>query len=465
MISLASSMVEQPTAIVFEPPANGEAPSPEFSDDHLALRFSARHSEDLRYVARFSRWMRWDGKRWAEDDTLNVFDSARVICREASSECLKLNQQPRIASSQTVAAVERLARSDRKHAATADQWDADPWALNTPGGVVNLRTGQMQAHDRTAYATKMTSVAPAPTADCPTWRWFLDDVMDGDAELVAFLKRMAGYSLTGITRDHALFFGYGTGANGKGTFIRAIAGILADYATTAPMETFVVSHGDRHPTELAGLRGARLVVATETEEGRRWNESRIKALTGGDKISARFMRGDFFEFEPAFKLLVTGNHKPGIRTVDEAIKRRLHLIPFTKTIPAEDRDPTLDARLEAEWPDILRWCIEGCLEWQQHGLAAPEAITKATTDYLTAEDALGQWIAEACMADANNQANTSDLFVSWKRWADRAGEPVGSAKRFSEALEARGYQRTRTKAARGFLGLCPRPEYDPGGGG
>jgi putative DNA primase/helicase len=174
----------------------------------------------------------------------------------------------------------------------------------------------------------------------------------------------------GLTREHALFFGYGTGANGKSVLLSTIAGTLGEYHRTAPIETFTASNADRHPTDLAGLRAARLVTATETEEGRRWAESRIKKLTGGDKVAARFMRQDFFEYRPAFKLIIAGNHKPSLRSVDEAIRRRFHLIPFSITIPPEERDPDLAEKLKDERPAILAWLIEGCLEWQTVGLKA-----------------------------------------------------------------------------------------------
>jgi putative DNA primase/helicase len=178
-----------------------------------------------------------------------------------------------------------------------------------------------------------------------------------------------------------------------------MAGILGDYHRTAPIETFTASNSDRHPTDLAGLRGARLVSASETEEGRLWAESRIKQLTGGDMISARFMRQDFFDFLPAFKLFITGNHKPSLRSVDEAIRRRFHLIPFAVTIPPEERDPDLKVKLEAEWPGILAWLIQGCLSWQASGLRPPQAVQEATAAYLEAEDAIAAWIEERCEID------------------------------------------------------------------
>ena len=208
--------------------------------------------------------------------------------------------------------------------------------------------------------------------------------------------RVMGYCLTGITREHALFFGYGTGANGKGTFLNTMSAILGGYAAVAPMETFTASPTDRHPTDLAMLRGARLVAAQETEEGRRWAEGRIKAMTGGDPVTARFMRRDFFTFIPLFKLFIAGNHKPGLRGVDEAIRRRLNLIPFTVTIPVAERDVHLADKLGPEMPGILAWAIEGCLLWQRVGLQPPATVVEATHNYMAAEDALSLWIMERC---------------------------------------------------------------------
>jgi putative DNA primase/helicase len=262
------------------------------------------------------------------------------------------------------------------HAATIDQWDGDSWLINTPAGVVDLRTGQTRPHKLENYITKITAVAPGGAA--PRWREFLKRVTDGNEELIDYLQRMTGYCLTGSTQEHALFFLYGTGANGKSTFLNAITESMGDYHRTAPIETFTASNNDRHPTDLAGLRGARLVTANKTEEGRRWAESRIKTLTGGDKISARFMRQDFFEYIPQFKLIIAGNHKPGLRSVDEAIRRRFNLIPFTVTIPPEQRDENLGEKLKAELPGILAWMIQGCLDWQERGLDPPAIITDAT---------------------------------------------------------------------------------------
>lgn len=434
-----------------EPVERGNPRPPQFADESLALRFADIYAYKLRYVAGWGRWFIWDNIKWQPDDTLLAFDYSRAICREASHQCYQPHVAKAIASAKTVAAVERLAKADRRLAATVDRWDAGPWLLNTPGGVINLRSGKMRKHAPQDYLTKITAVAPA--GECHTWQAFLNRVTNGDKDLQKFLQRMAGYALTGDTSAHALFFLFGTGANGKSVFIDTISGILGDYHKTAPIETFTASSGDRHPTDLAGLRGARLVTAVETEEGRRWAESRIKQLTGGDKVSARFMRQDFFEFTPQFKLIIAGNHKPGLRSVDEAIRRRFHLLPFTVTIPPEERDPKLKDKLKDEWPGILAWAIKGCLDWQQQGLSPPEAVQTATAAYLEAEDAIAAWIEECCERDPQSWERSSDLFASWKPWAEQSGEFAGSTKRFVQTLEGRGFHPKKTRTGRGFEGI------------
>ncbi len=270
-----------------------EAPTPEPStsvredadgtEDGLALSFAARHAEQLRYVVPWARWLQWTGAKWRADDTLRAYDLVRELCRGAGTKNAR--------KASVIAAVERLARTDLRVVATAEQWDADPWVLNTPSGTVELRTGALRAHRREDYCTRSTAVGPG--GECARWLRFLDEITGGDEALAEFLARVAGYAVTGSTREHALFFAYGTGANGKGVFLGTLAGVLADYAVTSSMETFTEAYGERHPTDIAMLRGARLVVAQETESGRRWAESRIKQLTGGDRISARFMRQDF----------------------------------------------------------------------------------------------------------------------------------------------------------------------------
>jgi putative DNA primase/helicase len=276
-------------------------------------------------------------------------------------------------------------------------------------------------------------VTPGKPGDCPVWLAFLRQATGDDKEFVRFLRQWCGYSLTGITREHSLLFVYGPGGNGKSVFLNTVSGILGGYACTAAMDTFVSSSGDRHPADLAMLRGARLVTATETEEGRAWAESRIKQLTGGDPISARFMRQDFFTFTPQFKLVIAGNHKPTLRNVDEAARRRFNIGPFLHTPPQPDRQ--LEAKLQAEWPGILAWMIEGCLDWQANGLVRPKVVVDATADYFDAQDIIGRWLAERCLIDPQLQEKPGRLSADCRAWAAENGETSPTPPQFRSAIE------------------------------
>jgi putative DNA primase/helicase len=427
------------------------------TEDALALAFTRRYHRDWRYVASWGRWLVWDGQRWRNEDTLAATDLIRSVCRQTAVRAEDRKVAAKLASSGTVGGVERLARADRRHAATTDEWDADPWLLNTPGGVVDLKTGRTRANDRADRMTKITTATPR--GECPQWRSFLHDVTGGDQNLQDYLQRMVGYALTGSTREHALFFLYGTGANGKSVFVNTLADILGDYATNAPMDTFMETRTDRHPTDMAGLRGARFVAAIETEQGRRWAESKVKNLTGGDKIAARFMRQDFFEFFPQFKLFVAGNHKPAIRNIDEAMKRRLHLIPFTITVPPEKRDKHLQQKLLAERDGILAWALEGCLAWQRLGrLDPPQQVLDATDEYFEEEDAIGEFLDEDCQQSAVAREAISAIYQRWRERAERRGEYVGTSRWLTQQLINRGFARTRLHGgAKALSGLSLKP--------
>ena len=306
------------------------------------------------------------------------------------------------------------------------------------------------------------AVAP-PGTPHPLWSRFLDRITDHNAELVGFLQRYIGYCATGDISEHSFIFAYGTGANGKGTFINTISEMFGDHATVADMGTFIASTSDRHPTDVAKLRGSRLVVAQETQEGRRWNETKLKAMTGGDMMTARFMRQDFFDFKPTFKLFIIGNHKPSLSNVDAAIRRRLRLVPFNIQVPEAERDKHLPEKLKAEWPAIMRWVVDGCLEWQRIGLSPPSIVRDATDAYFSSEDIFGQWLDDACDAEVGNAYKweaVGVLFAAWTAYANRANEEPGSIKAFSEQMQARGYaacQKGNAKT-RSLSGVRLRPE-------
>jgi putative DNA primase/helicase len=336
---------------------------------------------------------------------------------------------------------------------------------------INLLTGQRYKAKPSDNCTKITTVRCDTSVKTPIFAAFLDRITDGDVDLQAYLKRVVGYCCTGHTFEHVLFFLYGTGANGKSVFINTVAAILGDYAATAPVELFLTTRNEQHPTALAHLQGARFVVATETDSGENWSEAKIKRLTGGDKIAARFMRGDFFEFTPNFKIMIAGNHVPNLSHVDEAFRRRLHLVPFTVTIPPDERDDRLVEKLRDEWPGILAWAIEGAREWRERGLQPPEAVTRATGEYFAAEDSFAQWLEDCCEQNGSDWEfeRTADLYESYRRWGEKAGERAPTQKRFAMTMKERGYKPARDPKTRnkGFKGVrLRRPNYteDPRSG-
>jgi putative DNA primase/helicase len=433
--------------------AEQDALPPAFSESALAMRFVEAHADDLRFVAGWGKWLRWDGRRWSFDTILHAYDQVHALCRQAAAECNRSRVAAMIATNKTVAAVERLARADPRIAATIDQWDADLWLLNTPAGIVDLRTGVLRPATPEDYCTKMTAVAPRKMA-CPLFDKFMDDILPEKRR--DYVYRFLGYALTGVTTEQVFFFWWGEGGNGKSVLISTVSGIFSDYHKTAVIETFIVTNTPQHPTDLADLQGARLVTAIETEEGRRWAQARINTMTGGDKIKARFMRQNFFEYVPQFKLVIVGNKKPSAPAVDYALRRRFRLLAFPVKILEEKRDKDLVEKLKAEWPGILQRLIDGCLEWQQGGLGTPDEVVEATEEYLQGEDMIEAWIedrCDRCQPIVENFESRTELFASWKTWAANAEEFVGTSKRFYQRLDSKGFHRHKKDGVRGYLGL------------
>jgi putative DNA primase/helicase len=433
------------------PKAKAKKPPPGPTDDQIADIFAEQYRNYLRYVAAWGKWFQWQDGCWREEKTLRAFDLIRKTCKAQGVE--------RASMAKMVGAVHTLVRADRRLAATIEQWDADPMLINTPDGVIDLRTGELRRHRSGDYMTMIAAVGPR--GDCPKWKAFLHRITGGDKDLIAYLQRVAGYCLTGDTGEQAMFFGYGVGANGKGVFLHTIGRVLGGYCKTAAIETFTESKSDRHPTELARLHSARLVVATETEKGRNWAEARIKMLTGGDVVTAHFMRQDDFEYTPKFKLFFSGNHKPGLRSVGEAMRRRVNMIPFDVVIPKDERDPHFGNKLEDEGPGILQWMIDGCLDWQEHGLAPPETVTKATDDYFTTQDSFSLWVEDRCERNANAWTKTTELFASWKDWAEKAGVRFGAMTEFGDTLTKEGFSWKHTEMGNGYWGLLVRQDRPP----
>jgi putative DNA primase/helicase len=428
------------------------------TQDGIARIFAARYAGRLLYCHSTGSWFEFAGTHWGRDETDRAFHFVREIARE-QTEGKEARELKAMRTTAFANGVERFARSDPVFAVTATYWDRDGYLLGTPGGTVELRTGKLRPSKPEDGITKLAAVSPSEHSDCPTWKNFIRDATNGDDELGRFLQQWFGYCLTGDVREHALVFGYGPGGNGKSVMLNTVSRILADYATTVPAETFATSTNDRHPTELARLRGARLVAASETEHGRVWAESRVKALTGGDKIAARFMRGDFFEFEPQHKLMIIGNYQPQLHHVDEAMRRRFLIVPFLHRPAVSDLH--LEDALREEWPEILRWMINGCLDWQQRGLMRPRAVLAATEEYFADQDLFGQWLSECCelhRGSAHHKAPSAALYASWTAFAKAAGQQVESEKAFAGNLKRRGPVPSRDNKVRGYAGIILKPK-------
>lgn len=437
-----------------------------------AERLVYRHGDNIRYCNVFGSWFIWDGQRWKEDKINQIQELAaetiRNIYKEAQEERdsdirkTLTEHALRSESRGKIEAMISLAKS--KVPVMPEELDQDIWLFNCANGIIDLRTGELLPHDRKKLMTKISPVIYDPKAECPTWIKFLEDIMSDEKgnpkyELIEFLQKAVGYSLTGDTSEQVLFFLYGTGRNGKSTFVNTIREILGDYGKQTNADTFTVKRSDRVNNDIAALKGARFVSATESEEGARLAESLVKQLTGGEAIQARFLYQENFEYIPQFKIFFTTNHKPVIKGSDEGIWRRIRLIPFTVTIPEEKKDTRLPEKLKAEMPGILRWAVEGCLKWQREGLGNPDEIKQATEGYKAEMDSLGAFIADCCVVNELAKCWGSDLYTAYQKWCDENGEYEIGKRKFNKRLEERGFKKKRgTGGAIEFLGIGLKAE-------
>jgi putative DNA primase/helicase len=427
----------------------------ELTEDGVAIRFAEQHGHEFRFCHDTGKWFVWTGTHWQLNRDRLAFQAARELVR-ALNRSSEFKTKAITGKVSFAGGVETFAQRDRVFAVTAAVWDKNNTLLGTPGGTVDLVTGQLRPAKQEDFITRVTAVAPAGTADCPAWLAFLKQATASDDDLIRFLQQWCGYCLTGSTREHALLFIYGPGGNGKSVFLNTVAGILGDYHQTAAMDTFTEAGGRQHLTFLAMMRGARMVTASETEEGRAWAESRIKQMTGGDPITANVMRHDPFTFLPNFKLTIAGNHKPALKSVDDAARRRFNIVPFLHKPAQPDRQ--LEAKLKKEWPGIMRWMIEGCLDWQKHGLVRPAIVTEATEEYFEAQDVIGRWMAERCILVPHLVEKPGNLASDCREWAMRNGEAVPTPPQVRSALEkVPGVSFKKVKGDRQAQGIGLRP--------
>jgi putative DNA primase/helicase len=418
------------------------------SEDHAATVFVEEYGDRIRYDPDRKCWFVWNGHHWRRDTVRLAFAWVREAVRTyGKGRAKKPSDIAKVGSVKFAHGVEVFSQATQEIVCPSDKWDANPERIGTPDGSVDLTSGERLSPSPSDLISMTTAVVPADTSTaCPRWLAFLSEATGNDPDLIRFLQLWAGYCLTCHTREHTLIFLYGAGGNGKSVFVNTCARVMGDYARTAQMDTFTASKFDRGSEELAALRGARLVMASETDEGRRWNEARIKALTGGDTIRARRLYENSTEFTPTFKLTFLGNHAPAIQNLDDAMRRRFLIVPFTRR-PAEP-DPLLEEKLRAEWPGILRWMIEGAVAWRNEGLARPKVVREATAEYFTEQDTFGSWLAERCTVEpgsTHRRESSAVLFQNWQSYATSQGEEAGSLKTFGAAMRQRGFIKKQDK--------------------
>lgn len=438
-----------------------------FNLTHLgnAERFAAQYSANIKYCHAWKKWLIWDETRWRLDHKDQVVTlagrTARSIYAEAkaiSDDDLKTAFQKHSRKSESaynLEAITKLARSCPNIPITPDELDADPWLFNCANGTIDLRTGKLRGHSREDLLTKISPVDYRPDAECPIWQDFLHRVLGGNTDLIVFIQKAMGYSLTGAVNEKALFFLHGNGDNGKTTLLEAIRPIMGDYAGTVDIEALMKkAQTSEKERAFADLLGKRFVTSSEAAEGEALHEARIKYLTGMGLLSGRRIYGSAFEFYPQFKLFIDANHKPPISGTEEAIWNRFRLIPFTVSIPKAEQDKQLLVKLANEAPGILAWAVQGCLRWQQEGLSAPTKVTQATEEYRNQMDPVTDFIEDCCNVNPEAFTLSADLYGAYGDWCNSFREKPISEKAFAMALERQGYSKGReSRGARGRNGL------------
>jgi putative DNA primase/helicase len=444
---LASAQEWQPQAAPAAPVAEISL-NEEFTDRNNALILAEQVRGTALWVPSWG-WLLWAGARWERDP-----DGSRVLA--LARELLPRHYLERALHASDYKERERLCehakRAHKRHnlsnalelakgdlRAEPKGFDQDTWLLNCGNGVLDLKTGELRPHSPELRLTKLCPVAYDPNAHAPTWERFLREIFLDDAELIRYVQRACGYSVSGDVREDKLFICWGTGANGKSTFLQTLRHVLGDYAGAIAPAAIVHKGKDAHPTAVADLYGLRFAIAVETEEDQRMAEAQVKALTGRDSIKARFMHRDYFEFQSCAKIWLATNHRPLIRDTSPAIWRRIALIPFRAFFPPERQDKTLSDRLWEERAGILAWLVQGCLAWQEQGLGECDVVAEATESYRSEMDALQEWLQERCVADAKAITPFKDLYDDYVAWCEETGQDPLGKRAFGNRLTEKGF--------------------------
>lgn len=408
------------------------------TEDGVARALVDQCADQLRYCPQRGLWLVWNGARWEWDERELHREHAKRMARQLPDNDLWRRFRGRALSASGIAGIVGLARTDPAITIHLDDLDAHPWQLNTPGGIIDMRTGTLTPADRDALHSRTTTVTPDYDNPAPVWERFLDDTFGGDQVMIGFVQRLLGVSAVGQVVEQQLPFAFGPGANGKSTLMNVVMKILGrgrdGYSIALDAEALMVRRNSEHPAELAQLAGARMVVSSEIEDGQRFAEARVKQLTGGDAISARFMRGNPFTFTPTHTLWLVGNHQPGTTAGGPAFWRRIKLIPFDHVVPEDRRDPHLEDKLMAEAPQILAWIARGAAAYHAHGLGVPGAVQAATEAYRDDQDSVGKFVAERCMRTAAGRVRASELRAAYEAFCRESGDAPVTAKRFGEQL-------------------------------
>lgn len=421
------------------------------TDTGNAELFTELYKDRLRYDHKRDRWLVWTGHWWADDTDGQVQRLAKSAARYRGEQALKMTTESEghekqlkwaanTESRRSLEAMLKLAQSEHPIADSGDQWDLDPMLLGVGNGVIDLRRGTLRAGVQTDRITLHTEIPFDPNAQCPRWEKFLAEIFSGDKDLIQFIQRAVGYCLTGETREQVMFPCYGTGANGKSTFLDVLHHVFGDYGYTLPFASFELKARNGINNDMAALVGRRFVTASETNEFERLNEARIKALTGCDPISARLLYREYFQFTPIAKYWLASNHKPEVADDSEAFWRRIRLIPFERQFGEKERDPDLSEKLKAEATGILDWAVRGCLEWRRVGLGKPQSVLEATSQYREESDILRDYLDDECVIGPSYTVPSASLWISYKGWCDRNGEKPISRSAFSRKLKTRGFQ-------------------------
>jgi putative DNA primase/helicase len=441
---------------------------PEYSEATLTRKLIKHLDGKFRYAVDEDRGYLWDGSLWTPDSDkqIRLKSEAQRVAEPIAADCAlrgdlgakAIGIADRIASVRTWSNMAAGACLDQGVWCSRGEFDADPWVLNTPAGAYDLRTGEPIADVKSQLCTKRTRVAPE--GECPRWLQFLDECTAKDPELIDYLHRVAGYVLTGSIREQKFFFAYGSGGNGKGTYINTLAAAMGTYASGGEAKSFMSSaRGGSHSEEVARMAGSRLVTVPELQSGERWNEALVKALTGGDRVTARAIYGKQFEYDPTFKLFFHGNHKPHLRDVDPAIRRRLYLIPFEVELEEERQDKGLQGYLiERELGGVLRWAMGGTQAWIDRGLTPPERVRAATDKYLSEEDRINTFIVERLELGPNYREGKREIYAAFREWCQDNGEHyIDNQKTFTQRMRDRGMVEGRDGSGRYWVGVRRRP--------